>query len=353
VDLTPILADLLSPPVLFFIFGILTVLFKSDLEIPPAIAYALAVFLLISIGLEGGSEVVEAVQADAALFVVIGLTALFGILVAVGSTLVNSGIFKGIKFSTADAWALAALYGAVSSATMIAAVNIASAAKDAAPDELIYVGWMPAANVFLDAPGVIAAMVLGRLALSREKQGIGSAIKLDRKELIRESIFSYAIWLMIGGLVIGVIAQQFAPGRMEDALVFFDDLFIGVLCLYLIDMGMLAGRRLGEIKALGSRMIPAFLSAVGIPHLWAITGLLGLYGINVMFPGTLGWGDAFVFAAMAGSASYISAPPAVRAAIPEANPSIYLTMSLAITFPFNLLVSLPIWAFLAKWLWAF
>jgi len=352
--MTPILADLLNPAVLFFVFGILTVLVKSDLEIPSAVSYGAAVFLLVSIGLEGGAEVVEAVQEEPSLITAIVVIALFGMMLAIFSTLVNAGVFKALKLSTADAWALAAVYGAVSSATMVAAVGIAKAAQEAAPQETIYGAWMPVANIFLDAPGVIAALILGRLALAREKRNTlgGAGIQLDRKELLRESVFSYAIWLMVGALVIGILAQQFSPRRMESAMTFFDDLFIGVLCLYLLDMGMLAARRLGEIKALGARLIPTVFSGMGIPQIWFITALLGMYGINLLFPGTLGWGDAFVFAAMAGSASYISAPPAVRAAIPEANPSIYLTMSLAVTFPFNILISLPIWAILARWLWA-
>jgi hypothetical protein len=156
---------------------------------------------------------------------------------------------------------------------------------------------------------------------------------------------------MLCGLLVGALAQSFSPARMESAMVFFDDLFHGVLTLFLLDMGMMAARRLAELREYGTKLVRAIPAAWILPQIWASTAAVGIYGIHLMFPGLLGWGDAFVFAAMAGSASYISAPPAVRAAIPEANPSIYLPMSLVLTFPFNILVSLPIWLVLCQALW--
>ncbi len=349
-DLSILLGDLFAPAMLFFIIGMLTVFIKSDLEIPPEITKAAAIFLLISIGIEGGAEAVYALQKEAGLLTVILATAGIAIVVATISVVFNATIFSKIGFSTADAWATAGVYGAVSSATLVAAVGVAEAAAKAVPGELIYVGWMPAANVFLDAAGVIAAIFLGRMALARESRA-KQAISIDKKGLFHEALVGYAIWLMLAGVIVGVLSSIFSPDRLDSANAFFDEMFAGILCIYLIDMGMLAARRLGELKALGSRLVLAIVAAFGLPQIWAGAAMLGMYGLHLAFPGMVGWGDAFVFAAMAGSASYISAPPALRAAIPEANPSTYLPMALALTFPFNLLVSFPLWKMMAQALW--
>jgi hypothetical protein len=345
-----LLREFFGPAMLFFVLGLATVLVKSDLEIPPAVSKFLAIFLLISIGLEGGIEGVEAAQEHPGLLAAMTAVAIFGIVLSSLTAVFSASVFKNIVgFKTADAWATAGLYGAVSSATLLAAISMAKAAQEAAPGELIYGEWMVAANVFLDALGVIAAIVFGRIALLRE--GSGMAVEVNRKGLFRDAIFGWAIWLMLCGLLVGALGQSFSPKRIDGAMEFFDDMFAGMLCLFLLDMGMVAARRLGEVREYGAKLVRAVPVAFIVPQMWAITAAIGMYGVNLMFPGLLGWGDAFVFAAMAGSASYISAPPAMRAAIPEANPSVYLTMSLALTFPFNILISLPFWLVLCRALW--
>jgi hypothetical protein len=255
-----------------------------------------------------------------------------------------------VGFKTADAWATAGLYSAVSTATFLVAIDIAEVAQELAPDVLVYGGWMVAVNVFLDAPGIIAAIILCRLALKRE----GSAsrgISVSKKELLHGGVFGWAIWLMITGVVVGAIAQRFSPNEMQDTMLFFDDMFDGVLSLFLLEMGMTAARRFGELREYGTKLIRAFIAAGILPLVWGAAGVISVYVINLIFPGLLGWGDALVFGAMAGSASFISGPPALRAAIPEANPSVYLPMSLALTFPFNLILGLPILKMLSMALW--
>jgi hypothetical protein len=340
----------MTPPILFFILGMVTVFVKSDLEIPSPVVKACSIFLLISIGLEGGIKAVKAAGARPDLPAVMAMVAVFGIVVSVLTAVVAQKVFKNIVgFKTADAWATAGLYSAVSSVTLMMAAGMASAAQAAMPGATIYTGWMVAANVFLDAPGVIATVFLARLALSRE--GSGMEVELDKRELFLDAVFGWAIWLMICGLLVGVLGQSFSPKRTESAMEFFGELFTGVLCIYLLEMGMVAARRLGELREYGAKLWRAIPVAWILPQVWALTAAIGMSGLNRMFPGMLGWGDAFVFVAMAGSASYISAPPAMRAAIPEANPSVYLPMSLALTFPFNIVVSLPVWLTLCKTLW--
>lgn len=349
-NITDILPSLFAPPILFFLLGMLTVLVKSDLEIPPEIVKGASIFLLLSIGLEGGLEAVDAVRVDPNFLSVILVLMIFSIFISSMTSIFGARFLeKVVGLKTADAWGTAGLYGAVSSATLLAAIGIVEPFQAAAPEDLIYGGWMPAVNVFLDAPGVIAAVFLGRMALEQSKGK--SRITLDKKELFRDSVFGYAIWLMICGLIVGGLAQMFSPNRLESAMAFFDEMFIGILCIFLLEMGMTAARRLGELKELGRRLILAVVAAFGMPQVWAGLAIAAAYVAHLMFPGMLGWGDAFVFAAMAGSASYISAPPAIRAAFPEANPTIYLGMSLALTFPFNMIVSLPLWMIICRALW--
>lgn len=347
---TDILPSLFAPPILFFLLGMVTILVKSDLEIPPEIIKGASIFLLLSIGLEGGLEAVDAVRVDPGFLSVILVLMAFGILISSMTAILGAKLLERVVgLSTADAWGTAGLYAAVSSATLLAAIGIVEPFQTAAPDKLIYGGWMPAVNVFLDAPGVIAAVFFGRLAIERSKGT--SHVHLDRKELLRDSVFGYAIWLMICGLIVGGLARMFSPDRLDGAMAFFDEMFIGILCIFLLEMGMTAARRLRELRELRSRIVLAVIAALGMPQIWAGFAIAAAYVTHLMFPGMVGWGDAFVFAAMAGSASYISAPPAIRIAIPEANPTIYLGMSLALTFPFNLIVSLPLWMMLCRALW--
>jgi hypothetical protein len=345
-----ILSSLFAPAILFFALGMISVLVRSDLEIPPPVVKFCAIFLLLSIGLEGGIEAVEAVQESPDLPAAMAMVAAFGIVVSILTVVFSQKIFRVVLgFKTADAWATAGLYSAVSSVTLMVAVSMARAAQDAVPEDLIYNGWMVATNVFLDAPGIIAAIVLGRMALLREAKDTSKRVRL--RGLLRDSVFGWAIWLMMGGLVVGILSQTFSPSRMADTMQFFGALFHGVLSLYLLELGMVAAKRIGELKEYGTKLVRTIPVAWILPQIWALMAIAGIYAIHLVFPGTLGWGDAFVFAAMAGSASYISAPPALRAAIPEANPAVYLPMALVLTFPFNIIVSLPLWLAVSQALW--
>lgn len=216
-----VLADFMRPAILFFVLGMISVLLKSDLEIPPAVTKACAIFLLVSIGLEGGMEVVEGVGVRPDLLAVIAVLAIFGIIVSVLTVIVTAKTFKSIVgFKTADAWATAGLYAAVSTVTFMLAIEMATAAQEAAPDELIYGGWMVALNIFLDAPGVIAAIILARLALLRERNSTGAVeVEVKRGKLFHEAVFGCAIWLMLCGLLVGGLAQSFNPDELEDVSV--------------------------------------------------------------------------------------------------------------------------------------
>jgi hypothetical protein len=310
----------------------------------------MVIFLMVAIGLRGGAAAIEALKIEPALFWVVVTTALFAVICGPLFAFSTAKILKGFaKLKTADAWACGGAYGAVSSVTLAVAVSMAVSAQAAAPHELIFVGWMPAMYPFMDSPALVTAILFGRMAITKE--GLGDA-KADVKKTLHLTVFGAGVWLLVTSLFIGMLAQLFAPADMQEAMVFFDGLFRGVLCLFLFDMGMAAARRIGELKALGRNIFKAVLVAFAIPQVWASIGILGMYAINLAFPGLIGWGDAFVFASIAGGCSYVTAPAAMRASIPEANPSVYLPMALALTFPFNILVAMPfLWRTASMALW--
>jgi hypothetical protein len=345
-----ILAGIFAPFILFFFLGIISAVIKADLQIPPPMSVAMVLFLMMAIGLTGGQAAVEALLIEPELLWVVATVALFAMICGPFFAFSTANILKKFaKLKTADAWACGGAYGAVSSVTLAVAVAIASAAQKAAPDALIFVGWMPGMYPFMDSPALITAILLGRIALARE--GLRADAKVDIKKLLHLTLFGMAIWILISSLVFGMVAHVFSPVELGRSLDFFDGMFRGVLCLFLLDMGVAAGRQIGALKALGGRIFRAIGVAFVVPQVWGVVGILGVYAVHLAMPGTLGWGDAFVFASIAGGCSYVTAPVAMRSALPEANPSIYLPMAIALTFPFNIIVNMPIWMMICRTLW--
>ncbi len=345
-----ILAGMFAPVILFFLLGILTVLVKSDLEIPPAMGKALAIFLMVAIGLSGGAKAIKALEIAPALLGVIVIVAVLAIICGAFFAFSTGNILKRAGLKTADAWATGGHYGAVSSVTLAVGVGIASAAQEAAPSgTLIFGGWMPVIYPFMDSPSLVTAIILGRMALARE--AVGEGIKIDIKKILHHSIFGMAVWLLVCSLFIGIVSQTFSPREMGRTMLLFDGMFRGVLALFMLDMGMAAGRNIGALKEIGANLWKIILVAFGLPQIWALVGILGVFGIHSLMPGMVGWGDAFVFATIAGGCSYITAPAAMRIAIPEANPSVYLPMALALTFPFNIIIGVQLWRIISMALW--
>ncbi len=319
------------------------------MTIPSAMNKAMSIVLLSAIGLSGGTKAVKAITSYPELLIVIIIVAVIAIILGIIIAFSTANILKKFaKLSTADAWAAGGHYGAVSSATLAVAVGIATAAAQATPDQLVFGGWIPAMYPFMDSSALLISIILGRMVLAREKSGCS---KINVKKILHHSIFGRAVWLLVCSLFIGVLGQIFSPVEMQETMKFFDVLFRGILALFLLDMGILAGKRLDALKKLGPNLWKVILCAWVLPQIWALIGILMVFSIHLAMPGLIGWGDAFVFAAIAGGCSYISAPVAMKTAIPEANPSIYLTMSLALTFPFNIIVGMLWWQILCRLLW--
>jgi hypothetical protein len=309
-----ILQNLISPVVLAFVLGLIAKAVRSDLEIPSAIYQALSIYLLFAIGLKGGVSLSQTPASE-----VIG-PILLTLLLGVVTPFVAFSLLKTFgRLDRTNAAACAAHYGSVSAVTFVAAVEAAELAGIPAN------GYLPALVAVLEIPGIIVGLLLARQS---KAGGIRTAL--------HEVITGKSIFLMIGGLLIG-----WACGVEKVASVapFFIAPFKGVLCLFLLELGMVAASRMRDLKSAGWRLI---VSACILPALHGsiATILATMVGMNT--------GGAAVFGAMVGSASYIAAPAAVRIALPKASPGIYLTLSLGVTFPFNLAIGIPLFLKIAQ-----
>jgi hypothetical protein len=315
-------ANLLSPIVLAFALGIIAGLIKSELELPEPVLKLLAIYLLFSIGLKGGTELatVEFSEIAGLLGVAIALTIAIPVFAFV--VLRRFG-----KLTISNAAAVAAHYGSVSSVTFFASLSFAKAMGT--PGE----GYMTAVVALMEW-GVIIALLLARWSQGREQANS------SLKQLAIETLRGRGILLLSGGMVIGVLAGENGWKQISP---FYDDLFRGILMLFLLEMGMTAAKQFRAFAAVG-----AFMTAFAILMPLA----MGLVGVAAGHLVGLSIGGAFVLGAVSASASYVDAPAACRASLPDANPGIYLTASLGITFPFNLLFGLPLYYQFARWLYA-
>lgn len=323
--LDAIRANLLSPAVLFFALGLLAALMKSDLKFPEPLYVALTIYLLVAIGFKGGVAIAEAGIAKVWLPALAALA--LGALIPVWTYPL---LRFGGKCSAVDSAAIAAHYGSVSAVTFIAATNYLKAVNQP------YEDYATAFLAVMESPAILVGVVLGKLATKTEGGGAGVSLK----QAMREAVFGRSIFLLVGALVVGALCGK--PG-MEKVEAFFVTPFQGVLALFLLEMGMVAGRRLEDLKKVG-----AFLLGFGV-LVPLVNGALGVYLGKVV---GLELGGATLLGVLSASASYIAAPVAIRISLPEANPTLYLTSSLAVTFPFNITLGIPIYLEMARHLYS-
>jgi hypothetical protein len=323
--LDAIQANLLSPAVLFFALGLLAALTKSDLKFPEPLYVGLTIYLLVAIGFKGGVAIAEAGIAK------VWLPALAAMALGSLIPLWTYPLLRfGGKLSAVDAAAIAAHYGSVSAVTFIAATNYLKAINQ--PFE----SYATAFLAVMESPAILVGVVLGKLATSKR----GSADMTSLKAAAHEALFGRSIFLLVGSLVVGWLCGK--PG-MAKVEAFFVTPFQGVLALFLLEMGMVAGRRLGDLKKVGP-----FLLGFGIV-VPLVNGAIGVYLGKLT---GLELGGATLLGVLSASASYIAAPAAIRMSLPDANPTLYLTSSLAITFPFNITLGIPIYLEIARKLYA-
>jgi uncharacterized protein len=319
-DFNQLLNNFLAPPVPFFFLGLIAVLAKSDLEIPSQISKFISLYLLMAIGFKGGVEL-----HHSGFNMEVGLVLIFAMIMAILTPLYAYWILRR-KLDIPNAAALAAAFGSVSAVTFITASNILQ------DSGIAYGGEMVAAMALMESPSIIIGVLLYRKFYDAKDANH----HLEFKELFREAFLNGSIVVLLGSLLVGLLSHDKGMAIMKP---FTGDIFKGMLSFFLLDMGVVAGRRLGALKQAGWFLIafgvlmPLFNAAIGI----GIGLLLGLTQ-----------GNAFMFTVLCASASYIAVPAAMRIAIPEANPGIYVPVALAITFPFNIIAGLPLYYYILE-----
>lgn len=308
----PAFETLLSPAILFFALGALAAAVRSDLAVPEPLAKSLSLYLMAAIGLKGGVQVAQAGFTPQLLQV-----SLAGMALSFALPVIAFALLRGVaRLDRLNAGAVAAHYGSVSIVTFVTASDALTRGG------LAPAGYMVAVMALMETPAIITGLVLAR--------GQGALSGGGRGKLLREVLLNGSVVLLLGAFLIGLaLGKQ----RFEPIAPVFVVGFTGLLCLFLLDMGLIAMRRLRESKALSWRMV-----ALGI----AVPLINGTIGLGVAFALGLDPGTGAALAMLAASASYIAVPAAIRMALPDADPGIYLPMSLAVSFPFNILVGIPL-----------
>lgn len=359
-----ILFNLLNPPVLFFFLGMLAVFAKSDLEIPAPLPKLFSLYLLIAIGFKGGHEL-----AESGINLNISITLLAAILMASLVPIYTFFILR-TKLNRYNSAAIAAAYGSISAVTFITATSFLEKLQ------IPYGGHMVAALALMESPAIVVGIVLvkmfakpdqteselisveepktsrleysssvaasGQVFTQTKKNYITQQLSKGKKddfswgEVLREAFLNASVFLLVGSLIIGILTGEEGWHKLEP---FTQGIFYGALTFFLLDMGLVAARRIKDLSKSGSFLIGF---SVIIPVINALIGI----GIAKV----LGFeeGNALLFAVLCASASYIAVPAAMRMTVPEANPSLYVSMALALTFPFNIIVGIPLYLEIIK-----
>ncbi|MEI8145486.1 MAG: sodium-dependent bicarbonate transport family permease [Alphaproteobacteria bacterium] len=310
--------------VLFFALGLAAALARSDLTVPEQVAKFLALYLMMSIGFKGGVEVAKT-----------GLTArMVWVMVAGGALslfipVLAYGILRRIsKLSAIDSAAIAAHYGSISVVTFVAGTQAVAALG------LPYEGYMVALAAVMETPAIVSALLLAHRGAVRDGADVSS--QESTSALMKEIALNASVVILVGSFIIGWIT---GPSGLARIAPFIVDPFFGILCLFLLDMGLVAGR--GMREGLKHLSWPVLAFGFVMPLISAVIATV------VAWPLGLSLGGTALFITLAASASYIAVPAAMRLALPEARPSIYLTLSLGVTFPFNLTIGIPLYLALA------
>ena len=307
----------LNPVILFFFLGLLASAIKSDLEIPATTAKFLSLFLLFSIGLKGGAELAHTTLSAAVTSLATALA--FALVVPFYTFFILKRRFK-----VEDAGAIAATYGSVSAVTFITATDFLHHAGTP------YGGHMIAALALMESP----AIVIGLFLINKYRTPSEDNEPLKMKEVLREALTNGSVVLILGALLIGWMSTEESVNALKPLT---SDIFKGMLAFFLLDMGLLAGRR---IKALFKKGLFAFGFALVVPLINAMLAIGASWLLG------LSHGDGLLLTVLAASASYIAVPAAIRMAVPEADAGLFVPMSLAITFPFNIVVGIPMYDYL-------
>lgn len=317
-NFTLLIENLTNPALLFFLLGIISVRLKSDLEIPPNSSKFISLYLLFSIGFKGGQELAH---SEFSLEIIWAI--LFGLLVSILIPIYTFFILKR-KLSTENAGAIAAAYGSISAVTFVTAVSFLETLT------IQFSGYLVAVMALMEAPAIIIGFFLIK-SYSKTNQTTSSF-----KEIIKHALTNGSVLLIVGSLIIGLLASDKQALGIKP---FTTDLFKGFLAIFLLDMGIISGRKLNDFFKSGWFTL-AFAIVIPLVNgtIVAIVSQLVTHDI----------GNRFILATLAASASYIAVPAAMKIAVPKANPGLYLPMALAVTFPINITIGLPLYLSVVK-----
>ncbi len=317
-NLDLLISNITNPAFLFFVLGVIAVKLKSDLEIPPNSSKFISLYLLFSIGFKGGQELSHETFSVEILW-----SMLFGIGISLLIPFYTFFILKR-KMSIYDAGAIAAAYGSVSAVTFVTAVSYLDIQK------LQLHGHMVAIMALMESPAIIAGLILMSIYNKDESNNT------NKLSVIKHSFTNGSVLLILGSLVIGLLANA---KQAEGIKPFTNDIFKGFLAIFLLDMGITSGRKLSS-----------FINNGWFPLIFAV--IIPLFnGCAIALLSSIvthDMGNRFMFAVLAASASYIAVPAAMKVAIPKANPGLYLPMALAVTFPLNITLGMPLYLFMSK-----
>ncbi|MCP8615370.1 sodium-dependent bicarbonate transport family permease [Salirhabdus salicampi] len=330
-----VLQNLLSPVVLFFILGILAALCKSDLKFPSGLSEGLSIYLLIAIGIKGGVELSH-YSIESVIGPITGTLFLGSII-----PFITLFIMKCLKIDLYNSIGIAATYGSISIVTYGAALSFLD------KNGTSYEGFMNALVVLMESPAIIISLLLLKVLENKKELAsysfqnfgfVSPSVKFLDNKVWRETIFGKSILLLLGSLIIGLVLGERSVPMVKPL---FFDLYDSILILFLLNMGLVAGQRLPEVKKYGMKLL---LFGLLTPLLFGGLGVIvgNLVGLSI--------GGTALMGVLAGSASYIAAPAALKTSVPKANPSIYLGLSLGVTFPFNLIVGIPVYYEFATWI---
>jgi hypothetical protein len=316
-NLQLLIDNLTNPALLFFVLGIVAVMFRSDLRIPPNSSKFISLYLLFAIGFKGGQEL-----SHSSFSWEIACSILFGLMVAAVIPIYTFFILK-FKLKSEDAGAIAAAYGSVSAVTFVTAASFLEAKGQT------FGGHMVAIMALMEAPAIVIGVMLIRLYSTDKHNTSGLS------HIIRHSFSNGSVLLILGSLVIGLLASEEQAMGIKP---FTTDIFKGFMAIFLLDMGIVSGRKLGDFIKSGWF---TGVFAVLVPF---INGCLVALLSHYITPDS---GNRFMLSVLAASASYIAVPAAMKIAVPKANPGLFIPMALAVTFPFNITIGMPMYYYLS------
>lgn len=317
-----ILSNILNPPVIAFFLGMLAVFLKSDLEIPPPLPKLFSLYLLFAIGFKGGVELIRSGISQDVVLTLMAAIAMAAIVPVYTFFILRS------RLDVYNAGAIAATYGSISAVTFITAGSFLGQLG------IRYDGFMVAALALMESPAIVVGLILVNVFAITDK-----AREFNWSEVLREATLNSSVYMLVGSLIMGLLTGESGWNKLKP---FTQDMFYGVLTFFLLDMGLIAAQRIKDLQKTGTFLISF---AIFIPIVNAIVAIAIAKFIGLQ------QGDTLLFAVLCASASYIAVPAAMRMTVPEANPSLYVSTALAVTFPFNIIFGIPLYMYGINLFW--